>query len=131
MLLVVWLLSVYLYPYKPSYTIPIHHRQMHRMSKSVSCSRGSKRYEVRPIFMTVCIRTDMRQDAINLLNSRRRQARPQALSKPVEGTNRMPETPTFKGTPSIFNMKAWLHSLGHSVQFTSQCQVCCKLIEAG
>ena len=32
-----------------------------------------------------------------------------------EGSNRMPENPSFKVTPSLFIMKAWLHSLGHSV----------------
>ena len=62
-----------------------------------------------------CVRPNDLQEAMKLLNGRRRQARPDTAPSRVAGTNKMPEAPTFKGTPNLFNMKIWLHALGHSV----------------
>lgn len=83
--------------------------------KIMSFGKGFERYEVRnpsiakPQTLTNC------QDAISLLNGRRRQLRPQAVPAFDKGTNKMPENPSFKGTPSLLNMKQWLYCLGHSV----------------
>ena len=56
-----------------------------------------------------------RQDAINLLDSRRRDVRPIATPEVAEGLKAMPMNSTFKGKPSLSGMKDWLASLGHSV----------------
>lgn len=55
------------------------------------------------------------QDALNLLDSRRRDVRPISKPKATEGLKAMPLNSTFKGKPSLSGMKDWLASLGHSV----------------
>ncbi|KAL8816175.1 MAG: hypothetical protein Q9191_008375, partial [Dirinaria sp. TL-2023a] len=68
------------------------------MNKNTLVPKGFQRYE----------------DAVNLLNSQRRQLRPQTGPGPNARMEAMPQNPTFKGTPSLYNMKHWLHCVGHS-----------------
>ena len=87
---------------------------MLRMSRLASTSRPSETYEVRHHYLGAND-TDKFQDAIRLLNSRRRQRRPKTLPVSDVATYQMPGNPTFKGIPSLANMKQWLYLLGYSV----------------
>lgn len=65
--------------------------------------------------------TDSRfQAAVEILNARRRQARPTGgPSQGLAGLSRLPERDGpagVKGTPSIVGMKGWLSQIGHSVR---------------
>ncbi|EGP91231.1 uncharacterized protein MYCGRDRAFT_65995 [Zymoseptoria tritici IPO323] len=59
------------------------------------------------------------EDAVRLVNARRRQARPQEFSsdsiapKPSQTSS---GTPGLRGTPSIVGMLEWLQALGHSME---------------
>ncbi|SMR42156.1 unnamed protein product [Zymoseptoria tritici ST99CH_1E4] len=59
------------------------------------------------------------EDAVRLVNARRRQARPQEFSsdsiapKPSQTSS---GTPGLRGTPSIVGMLEWLQALGHSTE---------------
>ena len=59
------------------------------------------------------------QDAIEILNQRRRPARPASKSTIIQaGLSEMPNVKgksDMRGTPSIVGMKQWLQQLGHSV----------------
>lgn len=58
------------------------------------------------------------QNALKILESRRRKARPKLLAKHSSALGSA--TPsgeiTVKGVPSLVGMKEWLHALGHSVR---------------
>ncbi len=58
---------------------------------------------------------DEGQDALNLLNSRRRDVRPNSIAEEVEGSEVMPKRPSFRGKPSLLGMRTWLNCIGHSV----------------
>ena len=58
---------------------------------------------------------DSLQDAINLLHRQRRQRRPETLQEPNGEIGKLPHNPSFKGTPSLFDMKGWLDLIGYSV----------------
>lgn len=56
------------------------------------------------------------QNALKLLESRRRNARPKTLATPTTQESMTPSgIPTVRGTPSLVGMKEWLQALGHSV----------------
>jgi hypothetical protein len=62
------------------------------------------------------IRADSRQNAVEILNHRRRLKRPtQDATGREDGAPQMPKEPGFKGTPSITGMSQWLSELGHQV----------------
>lgn len=79
----------------------------------------SRQYEVRMETQREACKVDRLQDAINLLNSRRRDVRPKSIPEVAEDLPKMPAMSSFTGKPSLSGMKAWLSSLGHSVS-TSQ-----------
>ncbi|KAL8646467.1 MAG: hypothetical protein Q9210_006127 [Variospora velana] len=64
---------------------------------------------------------ELYSNAIALLNSRRRKARPSLTGPPggnlIPGLDLMPSlngTPSLKGTPSLMGVREWLQELGHS-----------------
>lgn len=61
----------------------------------------------------------MPQNALRLLETRRRKARPKNVpgveGMPLTGISSTHAAPTFCGTPSLLGMSQWLQLLGHSV----------------
>ncbi|CAL5869827.1 uncharacterized protein PFLUO_LOCUS4058, partial [Penicillium psychrofluorescens] len=49
------------------------------------------------------------ENALKLLNSQRRNARPKAVTAPLQGSSQ-----ALRGLPSLSGMKEWLQLLGHS-----------------
>ena len=85
------------------------------MSGRALCSRSLETYEVACLFQYAAAALNSKQDVLNLLNSRRRQNRPRTAPQMESGPTKLPDTPTFKGLPSLFNMKDWLQCLGYQV----------------
>ena len=86
---------------------------------------GDRTYEVRCDCQScrVCIQivADAFQNAINIINSRQRQKRPDRAAEQINRKQIVPSTngnPKFKGTPSITGMAEWLEILGHDVSST-------------
>ena len=77
--------------------------------------QGKERtYEVALIIIDLA-QANPSQDAVKLLNSRRRDVRPISRSNATSGLLPMPHASVFKGKPSLSGMKMWLGQLGHSV----------------
>ena len=90
-------------------------RKMYLSHASQALAGNTKQYEVRSGSSRELAKIDRVQDAVNLLNSRRRDARPVTVPEEAQGLQSMPKNSTFTGKPSLSGMKAWLTSLGHSV----------------
>lgn len=70
-------------------------------------------------------RSNWKQSAIALLNSRRRKSRPSSKESPdlskKPGLASMPSlngVPSLRGMPSLIGIREWLQKLGHSVCIT-------------
>ena len=75
-------------------------------------------YQATMIFSPESATADIGQDAISLLDSRRRKARPTLSPNKNLNLEMMPVSqanPRFRGAPSLTGMKNWLRQLGHSV----------------
>lgn len=67
------------------------------------------------------------QNALKLLETRRRKARPNdgpgLEGVPLNGIPSAQAAPTFRGIPSLVGMRKWLQLLGHSVKASRLRQV--------
>lgn len=72
------------------------------------------------------------QNALRLLDSRRRNTRPKtpAISATSQDTALPDGGQTMRGLPSLVGMKDWLRNLGHSVCLDGQWQFCGAIVGA-
>ena len=74
-----------------------------------------RNYEVTHFLIPQSIIADVLQNALRLLDSRRRKMRPKEAPAFEDIHPNGGAAPTFRGTPSLVGMRQWLEFLGHSV----------------